>query len=191
MTYFLLILLLFYVFFKIGLFTIGGGYAMIPLIISEAISRNWLTLDELTTFIGISEMTPGPFAINIATFVGMSQAGFLGAVVSTIAVVLPSFIIILLIAKFFHKLMDQPVVNAILRGIQPVVVALILASAVYLIYQNVVIVDETITFDLRNLVLLIDLGLIYFGYRHFFKKSVHPILLVVLGAVLGILVFYL
>ena len=96
-------LTLFWTFFKIGLFTFGGGYAMIPLIQQEVTSHNWLSEDALLNFIGISEATPGPFAINIATFVGSSQYGFWGAVCATLGVVLPSFIIILLIASIFTK----------------------------------------------------------------------------------------
>ena len=90
----LLILKLFLVFFKIGLFTFGGGYAMIPLIKSEVVTRGWLLEEEVISFIAISESTPGPFALNMATFIGTSQAGILGALTVTLGVVLPSFIII-------------------------------------------------------------------------------------------------
>ena len=92
---------LFFTFVKIGLFTIGGGYAMIPLIQSEVIAHEWLAQQQLVDFIAVSESTPGPFAINIATFVGMQTYGILGALATTIGVVLPSFVIILIIAKFF------------------------------------------------------------------------------------------
>lgn len=85
---------LFFTFFKIGLFTFGGGYAMIPMIQQSVVAKGWLTVDEVMSFVGIAESTPGPFAINIATFVGMSQSGILGAVCTTLGVVMPSFIII-------------------------------------------------------------------------------------------------
>src|SRR3989339_815903 len=97
---FLTLLNLFWIFFKIGLFTFGGGYAMIPLIESELVGGGYITSDLLYDFIGIAESTPGPVAINMATFIGMDQVGLLGAFAATLGVVLPSFLIILLIATF-------------------------------------------------------------------------------------------
>mgnify|MGYP001855516110 FL=1 len=96
-------LTLFWVFFKIGLVSFGGGYGMIPMIQDEVIGRGWLTQEQLLNFIGISESTPGPLAVNIATFIGSSRAGILGALCATVGVVLPSFVIILLIAAFFKN----------------------------------------------------------------------------------------
>ena len=118
-------LTLFWTFFKIGLFTIGGGYAMIPLINAEVISHNWLTEAQLIDFIAISESTPGAFAINIATFVGTSTAGFFGAVCTTLGVIAPSLIIIYLIAKFFAKLTEKTVVKDAFYALRPAVVGLI------------------------------------------------------------------
>ena len=92
---------LFLSFFKIGLFTFGGGYAMIPLIQETVLNNNWMGLEKLIDFIAISESTPGPFAINMATFIGTTKGGFIGAVFSTLGVVLPSFIIILIVAIKF------------------------------------------------------------------------------------------
>ena len=92
-------LTLFWTFFKIGLFTFGGGYAMLPLIQQYVLGFGWLSEEELVNFVAVSESTPGPFAINIATYVGSSQAGVLGAFFTTLGVVLPSFIIIFIVAK--------------------------------------------------------------------------------------------
>ena len=103
---------MFLTFFKIGLFTIGGGYAMIPLIQADVIKNNWLTMEALTDFIAIAESTPGPFAINIATFIGMNQYGILGAAITTLGIVLPSFLIILLVAKWFLNFKDNRFVKA-------------------------------------------------------------------------------
>ena len=103
----MIVLYLFLTFFKIGLFTIGGGYAMIPMIQQDILSHGWVSQSDLIDFIAISESTPGPFAINIATFVGMSKAGLIGAVSATLGVVLPSFLIILIIAKFFAHFQDR------------------------------------------------------------------------------------
>ncbi len=101
------LLLLFWIFFKIGLFTFGGGYAMIPLIREELVGGGFITEELLRDFIGISESTPGPFAVNMATFIGMDNAGLIGAFFATFGVVLPSFLILLLIARFGSKVLDQ------------------------------------------------------------------------------------
>ncbi|MEG1535501.1 MAG: chromate transporter, partial [Clostridia bacterium] len=116
---------LFITFFKIGLFTFGGGYAMIPLIKEEVIGHGWLTEKLILDFIGISESTPGPIAVNLATFVGSSQGGFLGAMCATIGVVLPSFIIILIIAAVFKNFSKNKYVAMIMKGIKPVILGLI------------------------------------------------------------------
>lgn len=130
-------LTLFTTFFKIGLFTIGGGYAMIPLIQTEVIDRHgWMTLDQFTEFVGIAESTPGPFAINISTFCGMTTGGILGSVSATVGVVLPSMMIILLIAAVAGKVLSHWSVQAALRGAKPVVIGLIGAAAVSLLLHT-------------------------------------------------------
>ena len=126
----MLYLELFLTFFKIGLFTIGGGYAMLPLIQADVQAKGWMTAEELVNFIAVSESTPGPFAVNVSTYVGAELAGLPGAFCATLGVVLPSFFIILLIAALIHNLLQYAGVNAFLSGIRPCVVALILATAV-------------------------------------------------------------
>ena len=120
------LLTLFLTFFKIGLFTVGGGYAMIPVMQREIVDV-WQCIanDTFVNFIGIAESTPGPIAINMATFVGSSQGGILGAFLATLGVVLPSFVIILLIASVFTKLLKYAGVKAVLGGIRPAIIALI------------------------------------------------------------------
>ena len=103
----MILLHLFLTFFKIGLFTIGGGYAMIPLIQEEVLQNHWLSFTDLIDFIAVSESTPGPFAVNIATYIGAETAGVLGAVCATVGVVLPSFLIILLVAKWFLSMQEN------------------------------------------------------------------------------------
>ena len=103
----MILLHLFLTFFKIGLFTIGGGYAMIPLIQEEVLQNHWLSSTDLIDFIAVSESTPGPFAVNIATYIGAETAGILGAVCATAGVVLPSFLIILLVAKWFLSMQEN------------------------------------------------------------------------------------
>ena len=119
-------LLLFFEFFKIGLFTFGGGFAMIPLVEEVVLQHNWLSESAFYNFIGVCESTPGPIAINMATYVGSMQGGLLGSIVATLGVVLPSFIIILIIASVLKKFTDNKYFKAFIKGVKPVVVALIL-----------------------------------------------------------------
>ena len=119
---------LFFEFFKIGLFTFGGGYAMIPLVREVVIKYNWASETEFYNFLGVCESTPGPVAINMATYVGSTQAGFLGSLCSTLGVVLPSLIIIILVASIMKNLIKNKHFQAFLDGVKPVVVSLISAT---------------------------------------------------------------
>lgn len=120
---------LFLTFFKIGAFTFGGGYAMIPMITEQVVSKGWLTYQTLIDFIAVSESTPGPFAINVATFVGSVQSGIPGSIAATLGVVTPSFIIISIIARFFIGFSDNKYVKGAIAGIRPTVIGII-ATAV-------------------------------------------------------------
>ena len=126
----MILLDLFLTFFKIGITTFGGGYAMIPLIQSEVVAKGWLSETALVNFIAVSESTPGPFAINIATYVGRVTAGILGSAMATLGVVLPSFIIILIVAKFYKKFRESKTVQGAMTGLRPAVIGLIGAALV-------------------------------------------------------------
>lgn len=121
---------LFYIFFKIGLFTIGGGYAMLPMIQFEVISNGWVSQTELINFIAVSESTPGPFAVNIATYIGCETGGILGATFATCGVVFPSFIIICTIAKCFERFKHSQLINGCMQGLRPAVAGLVAATAI-------------------------------------------------------------
>ena len=123
-------------FLKVGLFAFGGAYGAIPLIRDVVLSYGWLEDDMLTTMIAVSESTPGPIMVNLATYVGSAQAGFWGALIATAAVVLPSFVIILLIMALLKKLLKNPYVQAVLRGLKPCMIGIILATGVYMILHN-------------------------------------------------------
>ncbi len=171
---------LFWTFLKVGAFTFGGGYAMIPLIQSEVLAQGWVTEERLIDFIAISESTPGPFAVNISTFIGMDIGGFWGAVCATLGVVLPSFVILLLIAAFFTNFKDKKGIRALLWGIKAAISGLILA-AVFSIGKTVMVeinVFPSVPFFASAAIFLLMLFLLY--------KKKHPILIVVLSAVLGI-----
>ncbi len=138
----MLFLNIFISFIKIGLFSFGGGYVMLPLIEKEVIRTNaWLTYHEFIDIIAIAEMTPGPIAINLATFVGFRIAGLPGALASTLGVVLPSFIIILIIARFLQKFYKLPLVQAAFRGLRPAIIALISLAAITIIQSTVTLAD--------------------------------------------------
>ncbi len=184
---------LFYVFFLIGLFTFGGGYAMIPLITDQVLSRGWATQTELTDFIGISEATPGPFAINISTFIGSQVGGVWGSVCATVGVILPSFIIILIVAFILEKFMKNHFVKAGLDGVRPVVIALICSTVLFMFIQLIFFNNGSIygefSFDLKSLTLLIILGVFYYSYGKITKKKMNPIILILVAAALGMLIF--
>ena len=186
---------LFYTFFLIGLFTFGGGYAMIPMIQDQIVGKGWLSDAELSNFIAISESTPGPFAINISTFVGSQMGGPLGAVCSTLGVVLPSFIIIILVAIILSKFLKNRFVQGALNGVRPVILALICSTAIVflvkiLLYQGNALFSQTISFDRSALTVLLLLSSFAIVYKKVQKKSLNPILLLLLSAALGIVLFY-
>lgn len=185
---------LFITFFKIGLFTFGGGYAMIPLIQQEVLAHGWLDESMILNMIGISESTPGPIAINMSTFIGSSQAGFLGAVVATIGVVLPSFIIILLVATIFIKVLKNKHVAGALSGVKPVIVGLILASGINIllktIFENFSISGTSpLVLDYKALIIVAILSLILICYKVIKKKQFSSIILIIISIILGILIY--
>lgn len=179
---------LFAAFFEIGLFTFGGGYAMISLIREATLSNGWLTEEELLNFVAVSESTPGPIAINMATFVGSSQAGIPGAICATIGVVLPSFIIILLISILLRNLLKIPVVQSILSSIRPAVVGLILSTAGIMfmtVFFGTSSLENKISFNPIGLVIFAIVAAIGIIYKKIKNKKISPILLILISAVLG------
>ena len=184
---------LFWTFFKIGLFTFGGGYAMIPLISQEVVGLNWLTEAQLINYIGISEATPGPFAINIATFVGATQGGFFGAVCSTLGVVLPSFIIILLVASIFRHFEENKFVKGALRGINPVVYALIIGTGMVLLvknfWTNAFDFSATPDFDYISLIIAAVVVAGSLVFKKVKGKNLSAIWIIVFGAVAGMVLY--
>ena len=184
---------LFYTFFLIGLFTFGGGYAMIPMIEEQVVGKGWISESNLTDFIAVSEVTPGPFALNISTFVGNSVGGVFGAICATIGVILPSLIIIIIIAMIMAKFMKNKYVQGALNGVKPIVLALILSTALVLFIKTIFFrgtsLQGEIDFDLRSFTLLVSLSGILFIYKKTHKKSLGAIKLLGLSALLGLIIF--
>ena len=183
---------LFLTFLKIGAVSFGGGYGMISLIRDDCLANGWLTESELLNFIAVAESTPGPIAVNMATFVGSSQGGILGAFLATLGVVLPSFVIILLIASVFTKLLKYAGVKAVLGGIRPAIIALILGTAATMflsIILGIKRIENTPVFDFKALAVFAVITVISLTYRKLKKKAFSPILLILISGMLGILLY--
>ena len=183
---------LFLTFLKIGAVSFGGGYGMISMIRDDCLSNGWLTEAELLNFIAVAESTPGPIAVNMATFVGASEGGVLGALLATLGVTLPSFVIILLIASVFTRLTKYSAVKATLGGIKPAIVALILSTALTMLLGlafGVKNFESTPTVDLAALLIFFIIAFLTFIYRKLKKKTLSPITVIIASGILGIL-FY-
>ena len=179
---------LFLGFLRVGLFSFGGGYAAIPLIRDVVLSHGWLTDEALTDMIAVSESTPGPIMVNLATYVGSSQAGLLGAALATFAVVLPAFVIILLIMAVLKTVLKNPYVQAAMRGLTACVIGIILATGCWLLFQNGIRPLFQNGTDMRSLMIAVILSVIWFGFKRKWKK-LSPIMLILLSAVFGIIVY--
>ncbi|MBQ3492243.1 MAG: chromate transporter [Oscillospiraceae bacterium] len=180
---------LFLGFLKVGCFAFGGAYGAIPLIRDVVMSYGWLSDEMLTYMIAVSESTPGPIMVNLATYIGSSQAGFLGAVIATLAVVLPSFLIILLVTALLKTALKNKYVQAILRGLKPCVIGIVLATGIYMMMGNCFGTLFAIKVNVRSLIITVLLFASMFGYKYFAKKKLSPILLIVISAIAGIIVY--
>ena len=180
---------LFIGFLKVGLFAFGGAYGAIPLIRDVVLTCGWLSDDMLTYMIAVSESTPGPIMVNLATYVGSSQAGIWGALIATTAVVLPSFVIILLIMVLLKKLLKNPYIQALLRGLKPCIIGIIFATGIYMILQHCFGNVKELSVNTTAIILTIALAGIYFGSRKVLKKGISPIALIAISALVGIIVY--
>ena len=185
-------LILFLTFFEIGLFTFGGGYSMIPLMQQATVSSGWIEESEFLNFVAIAESTPGPFAVNMATFIGARQGGIFGAICATLGVITPSVIVILLIVAVFKKFLEYRAVKGALSGIKPVVVGLILTTGLWIAVKNFLPGIATASFEgfsLAALLLTVGLGALAVVWKILRKKSFPPILLILISAAVGMIVF--
>ena len=180
---------LFLGFLKVGCFAFGGAYGAIPLIRDIVLSYGWLSDEMLTYMIAVSESTPGPIMVNLATYIGSSQAGLLGAVIATLAVVLPSFLIILLVTALLKTALKNKYVQAILRGLKPCVIGIVLATGVFMVLKNGFGILSNLRADLRALAITAILAASMFGYTKLTKKKLSPILLILISAAAGMLLY--
>lgn len=182
---------LFLEFLKVGLFTFGGAYGSIPIIRETVLGNGWMSDDLFTYILGVSESTPGPIMVNTATYVGNTVGGFWGAVCATLGVITPSFVIILLIAAFLRKYMEKKPVRAVLDGVKPCIVGIILVTGVHLFFTCLfpASVNYKFSLDPRALILILALGALRIGFQTWKKKTVSPILTILVAAVLGVAVY--
>lgn len=182
---------LFLSFLKIGAFSFGGGYGMIPLLKEEVLRNGWLTESELLDMIGVSESTPGPIAVNMATFVGASQAGIVGSLIATLSVILPAFLIMLTIVSLLKYFSSNKYIEAALKGVRQVVIGLIISVGI-LLFVDLVFGDistRAFDFDYSALIIAVILSTAMAVTKFVFKKQIPPILLIVISACLGMAIY--
>lgn len=181
-------LLLFIEFFKTGLFAVGGGLATLPFLINLTFEYNWFDQSMLADMVAVSQSTPGPMGINVATYAGFHSGGILGGLVATLGIILPSLIIIILIAKFLEKFKNNHYVESIFQGLRPASIGLIAVAAFEVIkisLLNLELFEATHKFlDLINIKSLIFFVIIFYGVTKYKK---HPIVYIAISAVVGIL----
>ncbi len=184
----MILLDLFLGFLKVGMFSFGGAYGAIPLIRDVVLSYGWLDEEMLTYMIAVSESTPGPIMVNLATYVGSVQAGLAGSIAATAAVILPSFVIILLITMFLRSALKNRYVQAVLQGMKPCMAGIILAAGISMILRNGFVMQNN-SVPIRPAMMTLVLGTIYFGAGKLREGSISPIQLILFSAAAGIAVY--
>ena len=180
---------LFLGFLLVGCFSFGGAYGAIPLIRDVVMHYGWLTEDKFAYFVAVSESTPGPIMVNLATYVGSSQGGLLGAVIATASVVTPAFFIILLIMTMLNKALENPYVKAVLKGIEACIIGIILATGMVMIVKNLRLNVVALEVDFVAVIITLLLILVTICYKKWKKKNFSPIMLIVTSAILGMLMY--
>ena len=175
-------------FLEVGLFSFGGAYAAIPLIRDVVLAHGWMDDEMISYMMAVSESTPGPIMVNLATYIGSNKGGLLGAVIATTAVVLPAFFIILIIMVAAKNLLKNPYFQATMYGLKACVMGVILATGVYMILGNCVNNHEN-RLDIISIIVTCGLAAVYFGMRKITKNGISPIGLICIAAVVGVAVY--
>lgn len=180
---------LFVAFLKVGTFSFGGAYGAIPIIRDIVLTHGWLTDETFAYFVAVSESTPGPIMVNLATYIGSEQAGLWGALVATVGVVLPSFVIVLVIVALMRSLMKNRCVQAVLQAIKPCFIGIVLSMGIYMVVGNLFLASGAGSADGR--VALITAALLALSYAHqkIWHKDMAPIALILLSAGMGIVAY--
>ena len=185
----MILLDLFLGFLKVSCFAFGGAYGAIPLIRDLVLSHGWLSDEMLTYMIAVSESTPGPIMVNLATYIGSNQAGFLGAIVATLAVILPAFLIILLVTVLLKTVLKNKYVQAILSGLKPCVIGIVFATGLHIALSNCFGTISDIKIDFTAIFITVFLIISMIGYKRIVKSKLPPIMLIVLSAIAGAIVY--
>ena len=177
---------LFLEFFKVSCFTFGGAYGAIPLIRDMVLRCGWLGEDQLSYMIAVSESTPGPIMVNLATYIGSTQGGFWGSVIATVAVVLPAYLVILLVMGLLKNVLKNPCIQAVLNGLTPCVTGIVLATG---LYMAVISCFPARTPDFQACIITVILIGAMLFWPKLAKKKLSPIMLILISAVLGMIVY--
>ena len=177
---------LFIGFLRVGCFAFGGAYGAIPLIRDVVLSYGWLSDETITYMIAVSESTPGPIMVNMATYIGNDQAGFWGSLLATLAVVLPAYLVILFVLGILKNTLQNKYVQAVLRGLKPCVTGIVLATGLYMVITNCFKAGAV---DFQSSVICVLLIVCMILYKRIASKKLSPIQLICISALLGIIVY--
>ena len=176
-------------FLEIGVFSFGGAYSAIPLIREVVLSYGWIEEEKLSYMIAVSESTPGPIMVNMATYIGSEKAGVAGAATATLAVILPAFLIVIILTLLFKNLINKGAVQSMLGGLKSCVAGIILATGAYMLVKCFIGSIGSVSLDIIAVLLAASLSVIYFGSKKVVKKGISPIVLICISGVFGVLVY--
>lgn len=180
---------LFLGFLKVGLFSFGGAYGAIPVIREVVMEHNWVSEETFAYLLAISESTPGPIMVNTATYIGNEVGGIWGSALATFTVCLPAFIIILLLSMILKNFLKNPYVSAVLDGIKPCIIGIILATGVHMIIENLIARGIGLSANWQTLVIMAILIVAMIIYKKIKKKAISPIMLIAVAACSGMIIF--
>ena len=172
-------------FLAIGCLSFGGAYGAIPLIREVVISYGWMEEEKLSYLIAVSESTPGPIMVNLATYIGSEKAGVLGAAAATLSVILPAFLIVIVLTVLLKKLVKNAAFQSVLGALKACVTGIVLATGIYMILQNC----AGSPVDITAVIMTAALGAVYFGSKKFVKIGISPIMLICISGIAGIFVY--
>jgi len=176
-------------FLKVGCFSFGGAYGAIPLIRDVVMSYGWLSDDMFTYLVAVSESTPGPIMINMATYIGSTAGGILGSVVATLAVILPSFIIILLIVALLRNLLKNKYIQAALRGVKPCIIGIIMASGLFILLKSCFGITDGFKLDPVALIIVALIPCLDYLSKKVRKKAITSIQMIIIAAISGMILY--
>lgn len=180
---------LFLGFLKVGLFSFGGAYGAIPVIREVVMANNWVTEEKFAYLLAISESTPGPIMVNTATYIGNEVGGIFGSALATFTVCLPAFIIILLLSMILKNFLKNPYVLAVLDGIKPCIIGIILATGLHMMIENSIADGMSLSANWQTFVIMVILIVAMVIYKKIKKKAISPIMLIAVAACSGIVIF--